>query len=74
MDKRKVIKRLPNRVLLVCERLLASVNKNYGEILEELRLEKFIEQTDFSKLNVENWPLCFIRGGYGSIHCFICIS
>lgn len=50
---------LPNSVL--CS--LKKVMPDKAEIIDIIRLDAFLEKTDFDKLNVLNWPICEIKEG-----------
>lgn len=61
--KRKIIEKyyrlLPNRVMSRVENYVK--NKDQRALLEGLRLEKFINNTDFDSLDTSKYPVCYIR-------------
>lgn len=50
---------LPNKVLLFLKKYL-SKGSNFVELIDRVRLDKYIEETDFARLDVEDRPACLI--------------
>lgn len=61
--KRRMIEKyyrlLPNRMMINIEKAIR--NEDQRALLERIRLDKFINETDFEVLDVSEYPVCYIR-------------
>lgn len=60
MQKTKVLYKFSNKQLLFLEKIIP---QRYAEVVENIRLNKYIEETDFENLSLQERKVCIINKG-----------
>ncbi len=60
MEKAKLLRFFSCKQLAVIKKILPG---KYKDTIEKIRMQKFIEQTDFSKINTEKFKRCVVKDG-----------